>query len=611
MKQKTCISLKVQVLGVIAVSFIIVLLCSVLFYRGYVNRQTVKRLESLGSKLQASSQLQVNQILPALIISEQKDALEVQLSRIRAQENLVEARFEETSDKAMMPKGSCTSAIGGLQICIDQENNAVTTSAPITFDGNTFGKLIKIRKLDEESEGMRPAEPLMAIIVALSLSFLILAIWIGYFLDRHIRKALLSLESKLEPILAGSGGEIRSDSRVKEINAIVEQVQRLVTKFQDRKAQAIVGIFATQVAHDIRSPLAALDTVMGQLDQLPEETRLIVRSAISRITDIANNLLIKNRQAIGIDGKLIQNDRPLEEPYSQELLPSLIDLLITEKRMQYRSRIGIEISAKLDQEAYGLFAKVQASEFKRLLSNLINNSVEAISEAGAVLIGLTSHGSEIILTITDNGKGIPPELLDKLGDRGRTYDKKGGSGLGLFHAKATLISWGGSLRISSIFGKGTIVHISLPKVAPPEWFVPHLLLSSKSIVVVLDDDASIHQIWQNRFDLINAQGHDVKLIHFSTSNEIIQWCKAKAVKDPNPVLYLVDYELLGQVNDGLEIIRTLEIQSRSVLVTSRYEEDAIRRECRRLGVGLVPKPLAGFIPISFGTVPATQEVNLV
>jgi hypothetical protein len=64
-------------------------------------------------------------------------------------------------------------------------------------------------------------------------------------------------------------------------------------------------------------------------------------------------------------------------------------------------------------------------------------------------------------------------------------------------------------------------------------------------------------------------------------------------------LYLADYELLGHRETGLSLIESLNLGSRAVLVTSRFEEEHVRAGCERLGVRLIPKSMAGFVPISF------------
>ena len=116
---------------------------------------------------------------------------------------------------------------------------------------------------------------------------------------------------------------------------------------------------AAQVAHDIRSPLVALDAALKNTSQLPEKQRIIVRHAVNRIRDIANNLLEKNRQqvkAAPVAGSFVAG---YGEPQEVRLLSSFIDPVITEKRLQFDSRPGVNIDFELTRESYGLFVKIQ------------------------------------------------------------------------------------------------------------------------------------------------------------------------------------------------------------------------------------------------------------
>ncbi len=399
---------------------------------------------------------------------------------------------------------------------------------------------------------------------------------------------------------------------------------------------------ATQVAHDIRSPLAALDLAVTQVQNLDEQPRLIIRSAASRIRDIANDLLNRSRQEDRDQNTLIIKK---EEPLTTQLLSALIESLITEKRMQFRSRLNIELELFLDASSYGLFADVQPQELKRVLSNLINNSVEAMSEH--VIVQLQSTNFEILeIVIKDNGKGIPAEILPKLTQRGASFGKKEGSGLGLYHCKQSIEKWNGRLNIQSTHGgfaagaytagtragdasgnvrsvgnklvgafpgwegdklagactagdkvesksntiqnTGTTVTLTLPKAPAPFWFVPELQITSGMSIVILDDDMSIHHIWEKRF----FHNKDIKLFHFSTAKELRE-CNVQNEE----ALYLIDYELIGQAVTGLDLIEDLEIEKHSVLVTSHFEEEKIQTRCKELSVKLVPKGLAGFVPI--------------
>ncbi|MBI3533898.1 MAG: HAMP domain-containing histidine kinase, partial [Deltaproteobacteria bacterium] len=392
-----------------------------------------------------------------------------------------------------------------------------------------------------------------------------------------------------------------------EGNLILEKIKELnlalsiaTEEKKNLAAHKALGSLATQVAHDIRSPLAALNVIEKDLACLPEEVRVILRGSINRIRDIANGLLEKNRELKSNTTAMTGSTNTLgvstTEPSTVQLLSSLIDPLITEKRLQFRSRIGIEIDGNLDGSSYGLFANIQATEFKRVLSNLVNNSVEALGDKGKVNINLSKKSKLIEILVQDNGKGIPKDILSKLGSRGETHGKTGGSGLGLYHAKQSLESWRGALNINSTVEMGTTITITLPQVEPPEWFVSELKLMPNSNIVVLDDDSSIHQIWDGRFISLNIKEKSILVFHCSTPNQLKEWVASNKDKITNTI-FLTDYELLGFKETGLNLIQELEIGSQSILVTSRFEEKQIMESCQKLKVRLIPKGLAGFVPI--------------
>ncbi|MFA5161906.1 MAG: HAMP domain-containing sensor histidine kinase [Elusimicrobiales bacterium] len=407
-----------------------------------------------------------------------------------------------------------------------------------------------------------------------------------------------------------------------EINTLVDKLAIYHSRLEEYQKiiaahakETAIAETAAQVAHDIRSPLAALDMAVKGSAHIPEDERIIIRAASSRIHDIANNLIEQNRAMKSPDGQIGEADSSSAESPSAQLLSSLIEPLITEKRLQFRSKIGIEIDGGVDTASYGLFASVQPTEFKRLISNLINNAVEVLDDKGRVSVRLAQSGGKISVSVSDNGKGIPPGILAKLGQRGETHGKKGGSGLGIFHAKQSAEGWGGGLEIASEIGKGTTVTVTLPLAPPPDWFVSVLTLSTQSAVVILDDDASIHQIWKGRLESAQARANGIEEFHFSTPDEIRAFVKTNP-KAGNAA-YLFDYELLGFAETGLSLADELGLGSQVTLVTSRYDEPRIMEECARLKIRLIPKGLSALVPISIvateqkPVMPETQSATAV
>ena len=487
------------------------------------------------------------------------------------------------------------------------------------------------------------------------IGFIVAILAIGLWLSRKLRRQIvipiedtmnLMESASLQP--EGERPELPPQPTIVELGRLNQSFLSLIERFRQehikRQEQETVIKMATakhdlaaQVAHDIRSPLAALEAIVGAVNKLPEEERLIIRSAVNRIKDIANHLLEKNRgQAKGEDGSWRLEDGggkekkdPSPSPTDIYLLSSLIEPLITEKRLQFRSHSSIDITANLDASSYGLFAKVEPREFKRVLSNLINNSVEALKEKGSVTVNLASDKDWVLLKVQDNGPGIPKEILAKIGQRGQTHGKAQGSGLGLYHARCSLEAWEGSLEMTSKWAGGqkedldsglrrndspasspvlraqggeigTTVTIKLPKAPSPSWFISELVLAPQSPVVILDDDSTIHQVWQGRLDSLCVSGQGIEVRHCSTPQDLRSWVK-KNPQQSSQAIYLTDFELLGFKETGLALIEELGLGEHAILVTSRYEEDRILKDCLRLGVRLIPKNLVGFVPIRITT----------
>ncbi len=230
-----------------------------------------------------------------------------------------------------------------------------------------------------------------------------------------------------------------------------------------------------------------------------------------------------------------------------------------------------------------------------MISNLINNAVESIETKGRVHLKVFSTSKKIEVVITDNGKGIPPEILKKLGERGLSFGKTHGNGLGLHHAKTTIGSWGGQLNINSEVGIGTNIIISIPRVAPPSWLISSVKISSGTTIVVMDDDPSVKEVWAQRLSPVLKADENVTAIFFSTPDQVIEWQRTSEAG--RKILFLLDFEILGMEKTGLDLVDDLKLRKDVILVTSRWEDPSIQERCVARGICLLPKSLAGSIPV--------------
>ncbi|WLR41276.1 ATP-binding protein [Bacillus carboniphilus] len=109
--------------------------------------------------------------------------------------------------------------------------------------------------------------------------------------------------------------------------------------------------------------------------------------------------------------------------------------------------------------------KANKNHLKQVFINLIKNSIESMSSEGKIDIEVTSYGTYIDVSIKDEGGGIPPGMLEKLGEPFFTT-KDRGTGLGLTVCyKIIKEEHLGDIQFESIEGKGTNVYILLPAIS--------------------------------------------------------------------------------------------------------------------------------------------------
>jgi signal transduction histidine kinase len=259
--------------------------------------------------------------------------------------------------------------------------------------------------------------------------------------------------------LSASGVNVDSSQGLFGILSKIKQItdELLVAKQREVELaqKAALSDLAAQVAHDIRSPLCALNIVADHFTQIPADARSLVEAAVRRIQEICDQMLIKYREK--------NTKQSPEIPETHQILP-LVQTIISEKELQ-KTKLGeTTINTQFDDNAANFLANIQPIEFKRVLSNLIDNSIEASDGHGHIAIELTRKNGKLLLSVADTGKGIPKDRLSELGQHQASYGKQSGTGLGLYHAKRQVKSWDGTLTIDSEVGSGTRVEIELPLV---------------------------------------------------------------------------------------------------------------------------------------------------
>lgn len=255
-------------------------------------------------------------------------------------------------------------------------------------------------------------------------SYFLLALLIYYSIYRA-RRATYQSRHELE---------IELLSRQKKIDSLV--AHELFAKEAEIKMN-----ISRQVAHDIRSPLTALNTVLSQKDLNSPDAKSLLEESVKRVSKIASDLLSP------------------QQPSLKENVKTLTEKIIDQKRAELNiDQNKIEFLCASDE-----LQQVDSNAYERILSNLINNAYESLKDKeGKIKIELHTKNQKNILKITDNGCGIPPHILHKIGQKGFTTKHQTGHGLGLSYCFDVVKSWGGNINIESTPNEGTTVTIEWP-----------------------------------------------------------------------------------------------------------------------------------------------------
>lgn len=298
-------------------------------------------------------------------------------------------------------------------------------------------------------------------------------------------------------------------------------------------------IMSQQVAHDIRSPLAALNVISSQIQDSSNESsemKNILNISIQRINDISNDLLKQVKAA---------NAKP--EPILTAL-DKLVEDIITEKNIILTSENMNPISFSKDF-LKGVTAEIIPQEFSRVLSNLLNNSIEAIDKkTGLIKITGRCNANFMVLTISDNGKGIPSSVLSKLGELGASFGKNNengsGSGIGLYHAKKTMELFGGTLNIESEENKGTNLILKLP-------CVTGLTENNQTArqMILFEDDELVKMSWE-----FKAKKLGLTLSIFPNFEEFMKAHQLSPFSFSTPIYSDIN---LSPTESGLDVVKKL------------------------------------------------------
>lgn len=238
----------------------------------------------------------------------------------------------------------------------------------------------------------------------------------------------------------------------KSRNLIKKKFKLQRSKSRKMSERKVISI-SKKLAHDIRSPLSTLTLISDKIEN--PEIKQLQASVIFQINQIAADLLNGTKNEIQIHSS--------EDGLKPEIsFLQLFEQLKTEYTIKNKY-VKFQIHQDIREIA------IHAPKFLyACLNNLIQNSVEATEELMSPDILITAKIIENIklqIDVTDNGKGIPQSILEKLGKSKISYGKQNtssGSGIGVFNTYSQVKEIGGEMQFESILNEKTVISMILP-----------------------------------------------------------------------------------------------------------------------------------------------------
>jgi heavy metal sensor kinase len=316
----------------------------------------------------------------------------------------------------------------------------------------TFLLMAGLEEVDHERS------QLLAVLTLAVPAALVMAGGCGYFLARKALVPMQQLHRLTEKITAD-----RLDQRLPvanpsdELGHLTQTINAMISRLE--RSFAEVRRFTADASHELRTPLTAIRTEAEVALRLPLNTaeyqHLLgsILEECDRLTRLTDQLLTLSREDAG-------TVRLAREPVD---LAALLDSVVeTMRPLAEAKELQLHMGEKSVTRIHG-----DEIRLRQVFYNLLDNAIKYTPAGGTVAVRLEQRNQEAVVTVRDNGVGIPPEHLPRVFDRFYRVDKArsremGGTGLGLSIVKTIVTAHGGQVELASTPNQGTTCTVTLP-----------------------------------------------------------------------------------------------------------------------------------------------------
>lgn len=283
-------------------------------------------------------------------------------------------------------------------------------------------------------------------------------LFIVYYLSK--RNVML----KISPILNGIDKLSHGDTVTLNINGELEEIGNRIneTSLQLKKQNQARANWISGVSHDIRTPLSM---IMGYADKISSTLNIDENTKKQANIIKTQSIKIKNLvQDLNLVSQLNYNIQPIQET-PIHLCKIIREIVVEYLNNNTNNKFEFELNLKPNTELITIIGDERL--LGRAIQNIISNSINHNENGCIISISLEVNGSNLILVISDNGKGISEEKLQKIQSTPHYLQSTDDRldlrhGLGLLLVKEIVSIHKGNVSISSALNKGFSTTISLP-----------------------------------------------------------------------------------------------------------------------------------------------------
>lgn len=416
----------------------------------------------------------------------------------------------------------------------------------------------------------------------------ILLIWSPYFwIVSSSKDSVVRQVATIDGVFAGSLGFIAGML----VDNILVELERL-RALQLRQSELIHRV-SRQVAHDIRSPLAALNAIREKTTGLSDIQRQILSQVVGRVHGIASDLLSLTYFGNSDldDGKY--ESRRLQQPVL--VAPAVVNL-INEKLISLHAGHRVDLSLILEPNTLTLTLDTDLDEFYRASSNLIENSITAalknkLIRKPSCCVTLRADPSErsIILDFFDSGPGFK-----------ETSPQHTGHGLGLKQVESFLLLVGGTCeRIET--PEGTTVRVIIPAGSPPKWAARSINVIANHTIVIVDDDDSHISLLIDKLRTAVSATHKIRAFNSPNDERLLNLIREVNTSNEKFQFFIDSSYRVPTETSGIDLCKKIARPELTTFITSEHNSESLQRYALTSGAKIMPKECVLASPIkTFG-----------